>query len=49
MSLLKKDTIKKKQVNKLLKFKLELDIEKDKKYKIEVISDGTMDTSKIAR
>lgn len=40
MSLLEQKTIGKEQVNKFSK--LELDVEKDKEYKIEVIEDSTV-------
>lgn len=42
MLLLKQDTIKKRQVNKLLELKSELDIKKDKKYEIETIKDSVV-------
>lgn len=46
MPLLKYDNITKKQVNKLLKYELKLDVEEDKEYKLEVIKNGTIYTTK---
>lgn len=40
MSLLEQDTTKKGQVNKLPELELELDIKKDKKYKVDTIVDS---------
>lgn len=37
MLLLKQDIIKKRQIDKLLEFKLKFNIEEDNKYKIEAI------------
>lgn len=44
MSPLKKNTIKKKRVNKLLELKLELNIREDKEYKVEAMKYSTIDT-----
>lgn len=45
---MEKDTIKKKQVNKLLELELELNIEDNKEYKVEAIVDNTI-YAKVAR
>lgn len=42
MLLLKQDTTKKERVNKFLELKLELDIGKDKKYKVKRIKDNAV-------
>lgn len=50
MLLLKQDTIKKKQVNKLFaELELELKVDKNKKYKVEVIQNSEIYINKDAK